>query len=114
MNSDAEMSQKRKARSPRRPSRADQTAFQKRSIMSGYEKKRYHQNKENNAQNNGDPEQCALNTAAGSEDTASIGTCQSAQACTFTLNDNTEDKQDGDYNQRDIDVGNHLQRASFY
>jgi len=70
--------------------------------LSGNEKKRYDQGKENNAQDNSNPEQCALNTTTSREDTARISAGQPSQACTFALNDDAEDKQDGDYNQRDI------------
>jgi hypothetical protein len=72
------------------------------SIDLGNEKKRYDQSKENNAQNNGDPEQCALNAAAGSKDTACVSARQPAQACALALQDDAEDEQDRDYNQRDI------------
>jgi hypothetical protein len=69
---------------------------------SGYKKKRYDQSKENNAQSDGNPEQCALNAAASSEDTAGIGARQPTQACPFALYDDAQDEQDRDYNQRDI------------
>jgi hypothetical protein len=85
-----------------------------RSIELGYEKKRYNQSEEDNAQNDRDPEQCTLDAAAGSEDTACIGAGQPTQTCSFTLDDHTQNEQDRDYNQRDIYVGNHLQRASLY
>jgi len=100
MKLEAEISEKRKARSPR--SRADQTAFRKQSIELCNQKQRYDQDEENNAQNNGDPEQCALNAAAGSKDTACVSACQPAQACALALQDDAEDEQDRDYNQRDI------------
>jgi hypothetical protein len=67
-----------------------------------YEKKRYDQGEENNAQNNRDPEQCALDAAAGGKNTACIGTRQPAQPCTLTLQDHAQDEQDRDNNQRDI------------
>jgi len=82
--------------------------FRKRSIELGYEKKRYDQGKENNAQNNRDPEQCALDAAAGGENAACVGACQPAQTSSLTLDDHTQDEQDRDYNQRDIYIGNHL------
>jgi len=41
-------------------------------------KKRYDYRKENNAQDDGDPEQSALHATAGSEDTARISAGQSA------------------------------------
>jgi hypothetical protein len=66
-------------------SRADQTAFRKNSICSGNEKKRYDQGEENNAQNDRNPEQRALNAAAGCEDAACISAGQPPQACTFAL-----------------------------
>jgi hypothetical protein len=73
-----------------------------RIIELGNNQKRYDQSKENNAQNNGDPEQCALDAATSSENTASIGAGQPAQACSLALYDNAEDEQDRDYHQRDI------------
>jgi len=73
-----------------------------RSIELGNEQKRYNQSKENNAQNNGDPEQCAFHAATGSKDAASVGACQPAQARALALQDNAQDEQDRDYNQRDI------------
>jgi hypothetical protein len=69
---------------------------------SGDEKKRYDQGEENNAQNNRDPEQCALDAAAGGEDTAGVGARQATQARTFALYDDAQDEQDRDYNQRNI------------
>jgi hypothetical protein len=83
-------------------SRADQTAFQMRSIELCNNQKRYDQRKENNAQNNGDPEQCALDATASRKNTAGIGASQAAQACALTLNDHAQDEQDRDYHQRDI------------
>jgi hypothetical protein len=65
--------------------RADQTAFRGYSIWSGNEKKRYDQGKENNAQNDRNPEQRALNAAASREDAACIGAGQTSQACTLAL-----------------------------
>jgi hypothetical protein len=73
-----------------------------RSIGSDDDQKRYDQTKEYNAQNNGNSEQCALNAAARSEDTACVGARQPAQACTLTLYDDAQNEQDRDYNQRDI------------
>jgi hypothetical protein len=69
---------------------------------SGYKQKRYDQSKENNTQSNGNPEQCALNASACSEDTARVSTRQPTQACSFALYDDAQDEQDRDYNQRDI------------
>ena len=66
------------------------------------EQQRYDYSKENNAQNNGDPEQCAFDAATGSEDTAGVSPCQPAQACALALQDHAQDEQDRDYNQRDI------------
>jgi hypothetical protein len=63
----------------------DQTAFRKNSILSGNEQKRYDQGKENNAQDDRNPEQRALNAASSSKDTACIGAGQTSQACTFAL-----------------------------
>jgi hypothetical protein len=83
-------------------SRADQTAFQKPSIELYNDQQRCNESKENNAQNNRNPEQCALDAATGSEDTAGVSACQPAQACALALQDNAEDEQDRDYNQRDI------------
>jgi hypothetical protein len=68
----------------------------------GYKQKRDNQSKENNAQSNGNPEQCALNASACSEDTACVSARQPTQACPFALDDHAQDKQDRDYNQRDI------------
>jgi hypothetical protein len=83
-------------------SRADQTAFQRISIQLCNQKKRYDQDKENNAQHNRNPKERAFNATTGSENTASIGTCQPAQACALALYDNAQDEQDRDYNQRNI------------
>jgi hypothetical protein len=83
-------------------SRADQTAFHKQSIELRNQKQRYDQNEENNAQNNGDPEQCALDASPGSKNTACVSARQPAQACSLALQDNAENEQDRDYNQRDI------------
>jgi len=73
-----------------------------RPIELGNNQKRYDQSKENNAQNNRDPEQCALDTAPGSKNAAGIGTSQPAQASALALYNDAEDEQDRDYNQRDI------------
>ena len=73
-----------------------------RSIQLCNKQKRYDQGKENNAQNNGDPEQRALNATAGGEDTAGISAGQPAQTRALALQDDAEDEQDRDYNQRDI------------
>jgi len=73
-----------------------------RPIELGNNQKRYDQGKENNAQNNGDPEQCALDAAPGSKNTAGIGAGQPAQARALALYNDAEDEQDRDYNQRDI------------
>jgi len=73
-----------------------------RSIELCNNEKRYDQGKENNAQNNGNPEQRALYAATSSENTAGISARQSAQTRALTLYDDAEDEQDRDYNQRDI------------
>ena len=66
------------------------------------EQKRYDQNEENNAQDNGGPEQCPFHAATGSEDTAGVSARQPAQACALALQDHAENEQDRDYNQRDV------------
>jgi hypothetical protein len=69
---------------------------------SGNDEYRQDQDEEHSAQDDGGPEQCALDAAAGGEYTSRVGARQSAQACTLTLQDDTDDEQDRDYNQRDI------------
>lgn len=97
------MRQKRKARSPRGPCRAEQTAFQESCInLWSQDQQREHQSKENNAQDNGDPEQRSLNTTAGGVDASRIRPGETTQPCTLALQDYTQNKQDRDYNQRDI------------
>jgi hypothetical protein len=81
---------------------------------SGNDEERYGQRKEQNTQHNGGPKQSALNAATGSEYASRVGTCQPAQARTLALQDHTQDEQNRDYNQRDIDISDHLQRVSFY
>jgi len=76
------------------------------------EEQRKDQHKEQSAQDNGRPEQGALNAAAGGKYTSGVGTGESAQASTLTLQDHTQDEQDRDYNQRDIEILYHLQQAS--
>jgi hypothetical protein len=102
MELDVKKSPKKKGTFAPQTSRADQTAFQNQPIGLCDEKQRYYQDKENNAQNNGDPEQRALNAATGSEDTASVSACEPAQACALALQDNADNQQERDYNQRDI------------
>jgi len=108
------MRQKRKARSPRGCCRAEQTAFQKSSIkLWSYDQKRENQCKENNAQDNGNPEQRSLNTTAGGIYASRIGPGETTQPCTLALQNYTKNEQDRDYNQRDIQIVNHLIKASF-
>jgi hypothetical protein len=78
------------------------TAFQVFISNSANEENYQDQDEEHSAQDDGGPEQCALDTAAGSENASRVGACQSAQARTLALQDDAQDEQDRDYNQRDI------------
>jgi hypothetical protein len=93
---------KKKGAFTRRRCRADQTAFREQAIELRNEKQRYNQSEENNAQNNGDPEQCALDAATSRKDTTGVRARQSAQSCPLALQDHAQDEQDGDDNQRNI------------
>jgi hypothetical protein len=78
------------------------TAFQFYIKHSGNEEQRQDQDKEHSAQDDGGPEQCALDAAPGGKYTSRVSACQSAQARTLALQDDAQDEQDRDYNQRDI------------
>src|SRR5215207_2918533 len=82
-------------------------------LHSGYDEERYDQRKKQTTQHNGGPEQCALNAAACSKYTSRVGASQPAQTCALALKDHAQEEQDRDYNQRDIQIGNHLQEVSF-
>jgi hypothetical protein len=78
-----------------------------------HDQERYNQSKEQNAQYDSSPKQCAFNAATGSKHASSVGTCQSTQTSALALKDHAQDEQDRDYNQRDIQIRYHVRRASF-
>jgi hypothetical protein len=104
---------KRKARSPRRIAGAEGTAFQKGFPESGNDQERNDYNEEHSAQDDGGPEESALNATPGCEHTSRVGARQPAQTGALALQDNAQDEKDREYNQRDIEISYHLQRASF-